>query len=66
MIGNCPAVFDFNQLLLKLNRLICNQLPVLPDLGLAEGGAIPSNLQHLLAIWWLGSNDRGEPALSYR
>ena len=31
MIGNFPAVLNFNQLFLKLNRFICNQLPVLPD-----------------------------------
>ena len=31
MIGNFPAVFSFNRLFLKFNRLICNLLPVLPD-----------------------------------
>ena len=31
MIGNFPAVLNFNWLFLKLNRFICNQLPVLPD-----------------------------------
>ena len=31
MIGNFPAVLNFNRLFLKLNRFICNQLPVLPD-----------------------------------
>ena len=31
-IGNFPAiVLNFNQLFLKLNRFICNWLPVLPD-----------------------------------
>ena len=28
MIGNFPAVLNFNQLFLKLNQFICNQLPV--------------------------------------
>jgi hypothetical protein len=31
MIDNFPAVLNFNQLILKLNRFICNYLPVLPD-----------------------------------
>ena len=31
MIGIFPAVFNFNWLFLKLDRFICNQLPVLPD-----------------------------------
>ena len=31
MIGNFPAVLKFNQLFLKLNRFICNELPLLPD-----------------------------------
>ena len=32
MVGSFPAVLNnFNQLFLKLNRFICNQLPVLPD-----------------------------------
>ena len=31
MIGNFPAVLNFNRLFLKLNRFICNLLPVLPD-----------------------------------
>ena len=31
MIGNFPAVVNFNRLFLKLNRFICNKLPVLPD-----------------------------------
>jgi hypothetical protein len=31
MIGNFPAVLNFNWQFLKLNRFICNQLPVLPD-----------------------------------
>ena len=31
MIGNFPAVLNLNRLFLKLNRFICNQLPVLPD-----------------------------------
>ena len=31
MIGNFPAVSNFNWLFLKLYRFICNQLPVLPD-----------------------------------
>ena len=31
MVGNFPAVFNFNRLFLKLNRFICDQLPVLPD-----------------------------------
>ncbi len=30
MIGNFHVVFNFNWLFLKLNRFICNQLPVLP------------------------------------
>ena len=29
MIGNSPEFSNFNQLFLKLNQLICNQLPVL-------------------------------------
>ena len=31
IIGDFPAVLNFNRLFLKLNRFICNQLPVLPD-----------------------------------
>ena len=31
MIGNFPAVLNFNRLFLKLNRFVCNELPVLPD-----------------------------------
>ena len=31
MIGNFPAVFNFNRLFLKLNQFICNYLPVLPE-----------------------------------
>ena len=31
MIGNFPAILKFNRLFLKLNRFICNYLPVLPD-----------------------------------
>ena len=31
MIGDFPAVLNFNRLYLKLNRFICTQLPVLPD-----------------------------------
>ena len=31
MIGNFSVVSNFNQLFLKLNRFICNYLPVLPD-----------------------------------
>ena len=31
MIGNFPAVLNFNRLFLKLDRFICNSLPVLPD-----------------------------------
>ena len=31
MIGNFPAVLNFNRLFLKLNRFIFNWLPVLPD-----------------------------------
>ena len=31
MIGNFPAVLNFNQLFPKLNCYICNSLPVLPD-----------------------------------
>ena len=31
MTGNFPAVVNFKRLFLKLNRFICNQLPVLPD-----------------------------------
>ena len=31
MIGNFPAVLNFNPLFLKLNRFICNLLLVLPD-----------------------------------
>ena len=40
LIGNLPAVLDFNWLFLQLNRFICNQLPVLPDhsLGAIQGG----------------------------
>ena len=30
MIGNFPDVLNFNRLFLKLNRFICNYLPVLP------------------------------------
>jgi hypothetical protein len=30
MIGNIHAVLNLNPLFLKLNRFICNQLPVLP------------------------------------
>jgi hypothetical protein len=29
-IGNSPAVLNFNRLFPKLNRFICNWLPVLP------------------------------------
>ena len=31
VIGNFPTILNFNWLFLKLNRFICNQLPVLPD-----------------------------------
>ena len=31
MIGNFPAVLNFNRLFLELNRFICNYLPVLSD-----------------------------------
>ena len=31
MIGNLPAVLNLNQLFLKLDRFICNWLPVLPN-----------------------------------
>ena len=31
MVGNFPAVLNINWLFLKLNRFICNELPVLPD-----------------------------------
>jgi hypothetical protein len=31
MIGNFPAILNFNRLFLKLNSFICNYLPVLPD-----------------------------------
>ena len=31
MISNFPVVLNFNRLFLKLNRFICNQLPVLPN-----------------------------------
>ena len=31
MIGNFPAVSNFNRLFLELNRFVCNSLPVLPD-----------------------------------
>ena len=31
MIGNFPAVLNFDRLFLKLYRFICNQLPVLRD-----------------------------------
>jgi len=31
MIGTFPAVLNFIRLFLKLNRCICNSLPVLPD-----------------------------------
>jgi hypothetical protein len=32
MIGNFHAVLNFNRLLVfKLDRFICNELPVLPD-----------------------------------
>ena len=31
MIGNSPAVLNFHRLFPKLNRFICNELPVLPD-----------------------------------
>ena len=38
MVGNFPAVLNFNRLFLKLNRFICNQLPVLPDHSWASAG----------------------------
>jgi hypothetical protein len=31
VIGDFPAVLNFNQLILKLNRFICDKLPVRPD-----------------------------------
>ena len=31
MINNFPAVLNSNRLFLKLNRFICNELPVLLD-----------------------------------
>jgi len=31
MVGNFPAVLNFNRLFLELKRFIYNQLPVLPD-----------------------------------
>ena len=31
MISNCSAVLNVHRLFLKLNRSICNKLPVLPD-----------------------------------
>ena len=33
MIGSFPAVLNFNRLFLKLNRFMCNKLPVLPHLS---------------------------------
>ena len=40
MVGNFPAVFNFNRLFLKFNRFICNPLPVLP----LEGGEARAEL----------------------
>ena len=37
MIGDFPAVGNFNQLFLKLNRFICNSLPFLSETGLWPG-----------------------------
>ena len=42
MIGDFPAVLNFNQLFLKLKRFICNQLPVLPS-HWAKGPPDPEN-----------------------
>ena len=30
-MGNFPAILNLNRLFRKLNRFICNQLPVLPN-----------------------------------
>ena len=37
MIGNFPTILNFDRSFLKLNRFICNQLPVLP-LSMVQGG----------------------------
>ena len=58
MIGSFPAILNFNRLFLKLNRFICNYLPILPDhiLHLPRGRqcealiALPGNVVALLAI----------------
>ena len=36
MMGNFPAVLNFNRLFLKLNRFICNQLSFSLIIGVAH------------------------------
>ena len=43
VIGNSPEVLNSNRLFLKLNRFICNYLPVLPDHSL-EGKYVAVSL----------------------
>ena len=53
VIGNSPAVLNFNRLFFKLNRCICNVLPVLPDHRL--WGSRSSLLQRatISSMFWL-------------
>ena len=48
MVGNFPALLNFNRLFLKLNRFICNYLPVLPDHCLRLGSHDNETLTPLL------------------
>ena len=46
MISNFPAVLDLNRLFLKLNRFICNQLPVLTP----QSSLLASELQVYIIV----------------
>ena len=47
MFGSFLAALNFNRLFLKLNRFICNQLPVLPDRRPEVGKLRDNNLGKL-------------------
>ena len=49
-IGNFPTVLSFIWLFLKLNRFICNELPVLPDQCTEEAEIVGNSLLHSLTI----------------
>ena len=53
MIGNFPAILNFNRFFLKLSQFICNQLPVLPD-HRSEVLKPRHNIVHF-DWWWNGT-----------